>query len=270
MHVNIDRLLLKTHVFPVWITARIFTQQYKYRRVPGMDIIIILDLQKLCCSSDSAQRCGLQQFACSWHQRFPQKQSQPVVTPALPIALECEDGVISVQSALYGRANKVICSEGRPPQQTSNTGCSQSGTRNFVKTRCSGKKVCEISTNDVNSPDPCTGTYKYLQTNFTCLPAIHLIACENSYAHLYCDRGQVISVFGADYGRQDKAVCYASRPPSQVENVYCSNPTQIVAQSCDGKNSCSIRVNNSVFGDPCVGTYKYLQLSYVCEYPTFG
>uniref|UniRef100_A0A8C8DX76 SUEL-type lectin domain-containing protein n=1 Tax=Oryzias sinensis TaxID=183150 RepID=A0A8C8DX76_9TELE len=182
-----------------------------------------------------------------------------------PHHLECEDGVISVQSALYGRTNNVICSEGRPPQEFNNTGCSQSGTGNFVKNRCNGKKVCEISTNDVISPDPCFGTYKYLQTNFTCVPAIHLIACEHSYAHLNCDKGQVISVVGAHYGRVNKAVCFASRPPSQVENVYCSNPTQIVAQSCNGKNSCTISASNSVFGDPCYGTFKYLELSYVCE-----
>lgn len=35
--------------------------------------------------------------------------------------------------------------------------------------------------------------------------------------------------------------------------------------SCNGKNSCTIRASNSVFGDPCGGTYKYLEVAYVCE-----
>lgn len=34
---------------------------------------------------------------------------------------------------------------------------------------------------------------------------------------------------------------------------------------CNGKNSCTISASNSVFGDPCFGTYKYLEVSYVCD-----
>lgn len=34
---------------------------------------------------------------------------------------------------------------------------------------------------------------------------------------------------------------------------------------CNGKNSCTISASNSVFGDPCYGTYKYLEVSYVCD-----
>ncbi|RVE70232.1 hypothetical protein OJAV_G00062800 [Oryzias javanicus] len=42
----------------------------------------------------------------------------------------------------------------------------------------------------------------------------------------------------------------------------------IVAQTCNGKNNCTIKASNSVFGAPCSGTYKYLDLTYVCQYPT--
>lgn len=41
--------------------------------------------------------------------------------------------------------------------------------------------------------------------------------------------------------------------------------THVIIHSCNGKNSCTIRVDNSVFGDSCVGTYKYLEVAYVCE-----
>lgn len=40
-----------------------------------------------------------------------------------------------------------------------------------VSFRCDGKKVCELSVTDVQSPDPCVDTYKYLETSYTCLPA---------------------------------------------------------------------------------------------------
>ncbi|XP_024149869.2 L-rhamnose-binding lectin SML-like [Oryzias melastigma] len=187
-----------------------------------------------------------------------------------PHYLECENGVINVKSVFYGRTNKVICSEGRPPHQLSNTECSQPGTVNFVKDRCNGRKSCEISLNDIINPDPCYGIYKYLQTNFTCVPAVHLIACEHSYAHLTCGQGEAIFVLGANYGRQDRNICYVSRPPNQVQNVYCSNPTQIVAQRCSWERNCTIYASNLIFGDPCPGTFKYLELSYVCLNPLAG
>lgn len=37
--------------------------------------------------------------------------------------------------------------------------------------RCDGKKVCELNMNTVRTTDPCNGIYKYLETNYTCLPA---------------------------------------------------------------------------------------------------
>ncbi|CAG6021167.1 unnamed protein product [Menidia menidia] len=179
--------------------------------------------------------------------------------------LGCDTGVISVQSALYGRADRETCSEGRPQHQLENTRCSQAGTLNLVKNRCDGKKVCEFRTHDVRTSDPCYGIFKYLDTNYTCLVTIQHVACEHSYANLYCDEGQVIFVYGADYGRRDQTTCSYQRPPSQTENVYCSHPTKIVAERCNGKNRCTFRVRNSLFGDPCAGTFKYLEVAYVCN-----
>lgn len=181
--------------------------------------------------------------------------------------LSCDTGVIRVQAALYGRADSETCSEGRPPEQVTNTQCSQDGAVDVMRTWCDGKSECELNTNVFRSSDPCVGTYKYLETNFTCFPAIQLVACEHSLAHLHCDLGQVIFVYGADYGRRDTTTCAYKLPATQVKNTECSNPTSKVAESCNGKNSCTIRASNSVFGDPCVGTYKYLEVSYICEYP---
>ncbi|XP_068189547.1 L-rhamnose-binding lectin SML-like [Antennarius striatus] len=181
--------------------------------------------------------------------------------------LKCDIGVINVQNALYGRANRMICSEGRPEQQLANTDCAQKDTMDTIKGRCDGKKVCEFNIDVVQTSDPCFGIYKYLETNYTCFPAVHHVACERSLAHLYCDEGQIIFVYGAEYGRRDSTTCSYKRPPSQVENTSCLNPTNKVAESCNGRNSCTIQVKNSVFGDPCRGTYKYLEVAYVCEYP---
>ncbi|XP_077582172.1 L-rhamnose-binding lectin CSL1 [Stigmatopora nigra] len=178
--------------------------------------------------------------------------------------LHCEGGVISVDQALYGRSSSVVCAEGRPPQQVVNTQCAGQGTVDALKTECNGKRTCMVNTNTFRNPDPCVGTFKYLQTNFTCFPAITTIACEESLMHLFCEAGQVISVFGADYGRRDRSTCSYKRPPNQLQNVECLSPTEIVANRCNGKSSCTIRAINSVFGDPCRGTYKYLEVAYAC------
>ncbi|XP_023248720.1 rhamnose-binding lectin-like [Seriola lalandi dorsalis] len=179
--------------------------------------------------------------------------------------LSCDTGVIRVTAALYGRADRETCGEGKPPQQLSNTKCSQHGTVDVLRKRCDGKKVCELNTNVIRTTDPCYGIFKYLETNYTCFPANHLVTCEHSSAHLHCDEGQVIFVYGADYGRRDRTTCSYQRPTSQIQKVLCSNPTSKVAEICNGKNSCTIRASNSVFGDPCYGTYKYLEVAYVCQ-----
>lgn len=183
--------------------------------------------------------------------------------------------------------------------------------------RCNGKKTCVVNTDAFRNPDPCDGTFKYLQTNFTCLPAsrsplwncvtskMHIILYRmffrlNSYrggmwgvfgtfvlwwekaffffprwipghddalemnfysvftvayVEFFCccfilrtrnsinnllsltlmpDVGQVISVYGADYGRRDRTTCSYKRPENQIQNVDCLRPTELVASRYDG------------------------------------
>ena len=33
---------------------------------------------------------------------------------------------------------------------------------------------------------------------------------------------------------------------------------------CEGKNACEVEASNGVFGDPCVGTRKYLTATWEC------
>nr|XP_020474620.1 L-rhamnose-binding lectin SML-like [Monopterus albus] len=181
--------------------------------------------------------------------------------------LSCDSGVISVQTALYGRTDSETCSQGRTTDQLSNTKCSQQGTLDFLKRSCDGKRVCEINTNAVRTSDPCPGIYKYLDTTYACLFGVHAVACESSILNLHCDGQQVIFVYGADYGRHDQTTCSFQRSASHVQNVQCSGPTTKVAERCNGKRSCAIKASNSEFGDSCVDTYKYLEVDYVCHDP---
>ena len=59
--------------------------------------------------------------------------------------------------------------------------------------------------------------------------------------------------------------CKCVMPSTLVCSSAHSSLCSLCLHSCNGKNSCSIQASNSVFGDPCPGTYKYLELAYVCE-----
>ncbi|XP_057175713.1 L-rhamnose-binding lectin CSL3-like [Triplophysa rosa] len=93
-----------------------------------------------------------------------------------------------------------------------------------------------------------------------------LIACEGETAKPTCAKG-TIKVLSANYGRTDKTACSTGRPANQLSNVQCRQSTSlsVVAKQCDGKQDCSIPATNKVFSDPCVGTYKYLNVSYTCS-----
>uniref|UniRef100_A0A672GUM5 SUEL-type lectin domain-containing protein n=1 Tax=Salarias fasciatus TaxID=181472 RepID=A0A672GUM5_SALFA len=178
--------------------------------------------------------------------------------PAPDLLLWCvtDIGVIRVQTALYGRRNREMCSEGKPPRQLANIRCSAKDTL----------KVCEINQKDIGKSDPCRGIYKYVETTYTCLPASQCYVCMGiTVTQLQiCYVGQVIHIYGARFGRGDKAICAYRRPARLTKNVWCSNPSNKVAARCNGKQKCSIKASKSSFGDPCRGTYKYLEVAYVC------
>ncbi|XP_067284067.1 L-rhamnose-binding lectin CSL2-like [Pseudorasbora parva] len=89
--------------------------------------------------------------------------------------------------------------------------------------------------------------------------------CEGNSASLQCDTG-FIKVLNANYGRTDCTVCAAGKPAHQLSNNNCkkAESLSIMSAQCDGLKSCTVSAVNSVFSDPCVGTYKYLTLSYDC------
>ncbi|RXN20823.1 L-rhamnose-binding lectin CSL2-like protein [Labeo rohita] len=86
----------------------------------------------------------------------------------------------------------------------------------------------------------------------------------NSGLLISADTG-VISVQSTTYGRTSSLICSFDRTPSEISNTQCSVDVSAVSKRCEGKNSCSILASNSVFSDPCFGTFKYLYISYTCE-----
>uniref|UniRef100_A0A3B4AKT0 SUEL-type lectin domain-containing protein n=1 Tax=Periophthalmus magnuspinnatus TaxID=409849 RepID=A0A3B4AKT0_9GOBI len=167
--------------------------------------------------------------------------------------LSCDDGVISVDKAFYGRADSDTCAGGKTPEEVA---CSHS--------LCNGKEWCELNAG-VFAADPCSDTFKYMKTSYSCVPAIHRVVCEHSMAHLQCDAGQTIKVLGADFGRRDHVTCAFRRDPALVQKIDCSNPAPVVAEKCDGKNQCEVRVSEMVVEQSCANTSLYLEYSYTCS-----
>jgi len=56
-------------------------------------------------------------------------------------------------------------------------------------------------------------------------------------------------------------------PGSSVRTTQCqaTESMSVIANKCNGKNSCVIEASNTVFGNPCEGTSKYVEILYLCE-----
>ncbi|XP_066500002.1 rhamnose-binding lectin-like isoform X1 [Hoplias malabaricus] len=177
--------------------------------------------------------------------------------------LSCESGLIRVKSAIYGRTDSTVCSVGRPASETQNTQCSMNVS--LISDMCNGRSVCEFRTDTLGLPDPCYGTYKYFNTTYDCVTGRSIVSCEGSYISLDCG-DSVVNVLLAKYGRRDSTTCSAGRPVSEITKTDCYVKSSLatVKTICEGKNSCTLSATNDVFYDPCVGTYKYLSMTYTC------
>ncbi|XP_078660072.1 uncharacterized protein LOC144904802 [Branchiostoma floridae x Branchiostoma belcheri] len=94
-------------------------------------------------------------------------------------------------------------------------------------------------------------------------PDEHLIhICERNSDTISCLGDEVIQVVSANYGRTDANVC--SNNPVSVVDCVSSLSLQTIQSICDNQQSCTLEANNAVFGDPCQGTYKYIEVLYRC------
>ena len=86
--------------------------------------------------------------------------------------------------------------------------------------------------------------------------------CENENQIISCEGGATISVLEASYGRHDNETC----PSERIRTTNCNKGSSlsVVQGNCNYRASCDLLASNSVFGDPCYGTFKYLQVKYEC------
>ena len=167
-------------------------------------------------------------------------------------------GVIKVVDASYGRHDGHTC----PHPSIQSTNCHAGNSLAVVQSRCDNKASCELHSSNSVFGDPCFGTFKYLQVQYQCIRLPSVTICEGNKAAISCNDGKKISVLQASYGRHDGHTC----PHQSILTTNCNagNSLAVVQSKCNNQASCELDSSNSVFGDPCVGTYKYLEVEYRC------
>ncbi|XP_029308763.1 adhesion G protein-coupled receptor L2b.1 isoform X6 [Cottoperca gobio] len=85
------------------------------------------------------------------------------------IDLRCPGSdVIMIETANYGRTDDKICDA--EPFQMENVNCYLPDAYKIISQRCNNRTQCVVVTGSDVFPDPCPGTYKYLEVQYECVP----------------------------------------------------------------------------------------------------
>ncbi|XP_019867748.2 L-rhamnose-binding lectin CSL3 [Aethina tumida] len=182
------------------------------------------------------------------------------------LTLKCDRGLIEIISANYGRTVQTTCVRG--PIRDNN--CRSQNSLSIVSNSCSGQTICKIKSSNEVFGDPCLNTYKYLTVTYTCrdkcLDSGHntiftKTSCEGEVLYIDCSH-KIIDVVDAQYGRTNSEQC--AYGPIKTTSCSATNTKSVVKNVCTGRKNCAVGSSNGNFGDPCLGTYKYLTVSYKC------
>ncbi|KAK9512858.1 hypothetical protein O3M35_001183 [Rhynocoris fuscipes] len=183
------------------------------------------------------------------------------------LELTCPNGfVLDIRNAMYGRRNLLYCTM----VGSKVNDCSATTALSVVRSRCNRRETCSIPAHNNIFGDPCAGTAKYLEVTYECkkVDIITKYACENDVVHLKCrEEDSYIYIANVLYGRTNPAVCSVFLDRQVVSNkCKASNALSIVQAKCDHLRECKIKASNEVFGDPCSGTFKYIEVDFQCLY----
>ncbi|XP_018016966.1 latrophilin Cirl isoform X3 [Hyalella azteca] len=92
--------------------------------------------------------------------------------------------------------------------------------------------------------------------------------CEGASLSITCEAGHVINVIRANYGRFSITICNTHGNTEWSVNCQSRRSKGVLADRCSGRESCQVVVSSDVFGDPCPGTVKYIEVQYSCGVAT--
>uniref|UniRef100_A0A3Q1I3B3 SUEL-type lectin domain-containing protein n=1 Tax=Anabas testudineus TaxID=64144 RepID=A0A3Q1I3B3_ANATE len=98
---------------------------------------------------------------------------------------------------------------------------------------------------------------------------MHKNVCHYLSMCTYCI--SICCVQGATYGRQSKTVCWTSNMEDENESLTSDKYPRLIkvvffSSRCDYKSECTVQSSNTLAGDLCLGTHKYLSASYQFSY----
>eukprot|EP00057_Strongylocentrotus_purpuratus_P017461 XP_011671935.1 PREDICTED: uncharacterized protein LOC105441966 [Strongylocentrotus purpuratus] len=83
---------------------------------------------------------------------------------------------------------------------------------------------------------------------------------ERGSAKINCGEG-LINICTAVYGRGSCTTCRG-----RVADLNCKvDVVAVLGPDCNGRSQCTINSTNKLVGDPCKGTYKFLEVAYTCK-----
>ncbi|XP_035694564.1 uncharacterized protein LOC118428574 [Branchiostoma floridae] len=92
-----------------------------------------------------------------------------------------------------------------------------------------------------------------------------VLVCEYETMTLECSTNQHIAVVHALFGRTEtEPNCGGDSWYFGNTNCRSINAVSVVKDQCDGRRTCTVTADHAVFGDPCFGTSKYLEVKYGC------
>ncbi|XP_078353647.1 rhamnose-binding lectin-like [Oculina patagonica] len=178
------------------------------------------------------------------------------------MSINCYPHVVNITSASYGRSRQGICGS------NGNTNCHASNSVTVAKQECDGLESCTLYAKNSIFGDPCPGTFKYLNVTYNCVlswrPEYRLRICEGDSQSISCVCHWSIGIISANYGRM--AGGHICPGPINTTNCGAVGSLNITKTACQGKQYCDLQAKNSVYGDPCPGTRKYLEVRYRCQY----
>jgi len=87
--------------------------------------------------------------------------------------------------------------------------------------------------------------------------------CERKAKTIHCNHGH-IRITRALYGRTSSHICPHGSGVRKTRSCRARGAVSKVRHNCNNKKRCTLRASNGVFGDPCGGIFKYLDVTYQC------
>merc|ERR1711916_397926 len=174
----------------------------------------------------------------------------------------------SASASVSDRVSNSTSDSDSVSDSVSNSASVSDSVSDSVSNSDSGSDSVSGSDDDVSEPssdeDSASGLERRTASELGGQPESALV-CENKRLKLECPAGTSIKLVNASYGRSEFDPC----PHRARSNLDCHADTSmaIVGEKCEGKRKCTVVAKNKLFGDPCRGTYKYLEVEYVCQPP---